>query len=107
MSAQALLVRSESDVADSIWQLSGRLDDISVPPLLKQNQALFEQDSGTAVRLDLSQVNHVNSAGLALLIDWLRSARKEKLELKFENPSEQLVSLARFGGVAEMLGFSA
>jgi phospholipid transport system transporter-binding protein len=46
------------------------------------------------VCIDLSGITRADSAGLALLIDWLRIARREKVTLRFEKLPEQLTQIA-------------
>src|SRR6202050_5789787 len=45
--------------------------------------------------IDLEAVPQVDSAGLALLIDWLGTARARSCQLRYDKPAETLLSLAR------------
>jgi len=87
----------------NIWRLSGRLDSKSVPLLIDTDAALFS--AGGTITVDLSAVEQANSAGVALLIDWLRRAKENGQQLQFTQPSQQIRSLAKFGGADEILGF--
>ncbi len=53
--------------------------------------------------IDLDQVTNTDSAGLALLIEWLKLARKKHTRLLFENIPAQLLELARANGFADLL----
>ncbi len=50
-------------------QLSGRLDRLTGKELLQQGRRLIAK-SGSHWQVDLSEVNHSSSVGIALLLDW-------------------------------------
>lgn len=84
--------------------LFGPLTFDTVPQLFQQGRQLF--NDGAAVVLDLAGVERSDSAGLALLVGWMRLARQQKGSITFGNVPAQLVGLARVGGVEALLGFS-
>lgn len=53
--------------------------------------------------IDLSQVTEADSASLAILFDWLRTARERGLALSIDHPPESVRSLAQLYGVADLL----
>ena len=55
------------------------------------------------LRVDLQQVGQCDSAGLALLIDLLRTARQYKKPISFGGVPKQLKVLAQFSGVTDFL----
>jgi len=60
-------------------------------------------DTTGKIKLDLNQVTSSDSAGLALLIEWLKFAENKNIKLLFDNIPEQLLALARLGGFEEAL----
>lgn len=50
------------------------------------------------ITIDLSQVANTDSAGLALMIEWIRYCRAKRTQLRFSNVPKQLLSLARLSG---------
>jgi phospholipid transport system transporter-binding protein len=58
---------------------------------------------GQAAVIDLAGVTASDSAGLALLIEWLSVAKSAGRPLKFENIPSQLQQLARLSEVEELL----
>ncbi len=48
--------------------------------------------------IDLVQIDRADSAGLALLIEWIKKAAKNQQQICFKNIPEQLVSLAALSG---------
>lgn len=73
-------------------------------------RALAEGSAALAGRasaeLDLSGITDADSAGLAVLIEWMRLARAEGRTVSFHGAPERLRSLARIGGVEPLLPFA-
>lgn len=92
-----------SQAADAI-SLSGKLDFYTVPAIAQQAKAML---SATQTTVDLAGVEYSDSAGLALLTDWLREARKSAREVCFVNPPEQMRQMAQVCGLDAILGFKA
>ncbi len=59
--------------------------------------------SKDAITLDLAALTRVDSAGLALLIDWLAWARSSSRELRFVALPDSLRALARLSDVEPFL----
>lgn len=85
-------------------EVSGVLDFDTVPSLLAQAEPLWPEAGGDgALQIDLAGVTHANSAGLALLLHWLRRARNERRTVSVHNMPAQLQGLARLSGVEGLL----
>lgn len=69
--------------------------------LLMASQGLFTGHK--AITVDLAGVTSVDSAGLALLLEWLRRANAEGYSVNFASIPDKLVSIAKLSGVDEML----
>ena len=52
---------------------------------------------------DLKRVKTTDSAGLALIIEWIKYTQKNNIQLLLENIPEQLLSIARLSGVEQMI----
>ena len=57
---------------------------------------------GPAVTIDLQQLGKIDSAGLALLIEWIKFARAYQTELRFEHIPAQLSALAKLCDISEI-----
>lgn len=55
------------------------------------------------ITIDLEQLSHSDSSGLALLVAWLRMARTQKKKLIFLNIPSSLKALAKVSGLNELL----
>lgn len=63
--------------------------------------------AGDASSIDLASVTGADSAGLALLIEWLSLAQSAGRSLRYENIPNQLRQLAKLSEVDELLSPSA
>lgn len=84
------------------FQLQGSLDLHSVVRLLTQSEMMFHNNT-SALSVDMEPVMRVESAGLALLVEWQRRARATGKTIQYENVPAQLVDIARLSGVAKIL----
>lgn len=83
------------------FKVRGPLDAETVTDLLERSEAAFR--GSTSLEIDLGGVPEGDSAGLALLIEWIRRARKQNQQLHFKNLPTQIASLARISQVDELL----
>lgn len=65
-------------------ELGGNLTNESVVSLVAEGNELLKS-AQTEWVLDMSQVNKVSSAAVALLLEWLRSAINNRIEFKIEH----------------------
>jgi phospholipid transport system transporter-binding protein len=79
----------------------GSLHFTTVSALLSAGVAAIE--GGRADVIDLAEVKASDSAGLALLIEWLSVAKSAGRTLRFENIPSQLQQLARLSEVEELV----
>lgn len=83
------------------WLLQGELGFDSVPGVLKSSAACFA--ASRDIRVDLQGVSRADSAGLALLVEWLRESRRAGRVITFTNVPKQLLAIARLCGLDEIL----
>ncbi len=88
---------------DGRLRVSGELSMKTVPALLAQN-CLHDID-GT-INIDLQNVERADSAGVALLIEWQRTARQQQQKIHFQNIPSQMLAIARLSGVDELLALN-
>ena len=77
--------------------LQGALNFETVPAVYQKSRALFRKTD--ALRIDLKDVSLCDSAGLALLVDWLRLAKQHQVKISFEHLPPQLIAIAKVSGV--------
>jgi len=83
------------------WLLQCELDFQSVAAVLQHAGARMQREAH--VEVDLKDVSRADSAGLALLVEWLREAENADNEIVFINVPDQLLSIARVCGLDEIL----
>lgn len=59
--------------------------------------------SASALEIDCSAVTQADSAGLAVLLDWLAVSKKAGRRLRYTGLPAGLMAMARISGVAELL----
>ena len=90
-----------SRLDDGVYRLAGALVFETVSDVLARSAALFESE--VDIEIDLGAVVRADSAGLALLVEWLRRAKKQQHKVVFRNMPEQMTAIAGLVGVDEML----
>ncbi|HEU0225210.1 MAG TPA: STAS domain-containing protein [Steroidobacteraceae bacterium] len=89
------------DLGAGRFALSGDLVFATVAPLLAAGDAAFA--SLAEADVDLSGVGRVDSAGLALLLEWSVSGRATGRAIRYRNAPEAMRTLARIGEVEALL----
>lgn len=87
--------------AGDTWQLQGELSFETTPELFESAREAMRDR--IPARIDLSAVERVESAGVALMLDWIRAARAQQRTLKFSNVPEHMISIADLCGVGHLL----
>ena len=90
---------------DGIISLQGSLLLVTVESVLKQSSPIFVQQAGD-LTIDLAGVSHADSAGLALLIHWVRELRAAGRYLSYIQTPTHLLRLAHANGVEDILPFA-
>lgn len=67
----------------------------------KTTQLLDFEHTPSSITLDLQQLVKIDSAGLALLIEWVKIFRNHAKELRFDNIPAQLTALAKLSYITE------
>lgn len=75
----------------------------TVPPISDLLHKLFHDDKITNIQLDLHDVSHCDSAGLALLIEAQRLCKQYNKTLIMQGIPKAIYSLAEFCGVETLL----
>lgn len=84
-------------------QVSGDVTMANVSTLF--NEGLLrgkEVNSSAGLMIDFAQLGKVDSSAVSLMLGWLREAKRNKVTVSFINIPDNLMSLAKLYGVAEM-----
>ncbi len=89
------------DKEQSLIQVGGELSFVTVKKVLSESNGLFE--SAKYLNIDLAAVTRSDSAGIALLIDWMRTAKSTNKQIAFHNIPAQMLAIASASGLDEIL----
>ncbi len=105
MNAPTVTLEAGEDGAGALFRLRGQLGFAGVPEILASGRQLFP--AAGVVRLDLGGLESVNSAGLALLLEWQYEFRHSGREMKLLNVPTALINIARVSELEPILAITA
>jgi len=85
------------------YLLKGQLSFVSVPLLWSQNRNDLFDDGSNSIEIDLSGLVRSDSSGLALLVEWYRSAEQHNKTISFVNLPPQMLAIAKVSGLDKIL----
>jgi len=91
---------------DGTFILEGTLTMHTVSELEKEARPLFADVKGS-ICVDLAEVVHADSSGLALLLEWQRLARRGNFSISFRSLPDQLMQIARVSELQDILPIQA
>ena len=83
------------------YGVQGAMTFESVTDLWRQSVEIFPDEA--VFQIDLTQVSHTDSAGLALLVEWLREGARRGARIELLNPPAQMRVLAGAANVEHVL----
>ncbi len=89
------------DNGDGRFVLSGDMSFETAERLLRESEEMFEQH--TSIEVDLSGVEKADSAGLALLLEWITWANHTVREIRFSDMPERVLAIAKTTEVDHLL----
>jgi len=89
---------------DSWFRVSGELSFDTVPEMLEQSRELFGR--AERIDIDLSGVERSDSAGLVLLVEWMRAAERLHKPIQFLNIPPQMMAMVRVSGLDQVCPIS-
>jgi phospholipid transport system transporter-binding protein len=89
------------DADKQIIHVSGELSFATVNTVLSQSKNVFAPV--TDLNIDLAAVTRSDSAGVALLVDWMRTAKDASKKIVFHNIPAQMLAIASASGLDELL----
>lgn len=76
------------------FAVAGELSKLTVPAVWRDANSLI-QGATQNLLIDLKDVTRTDSAGLALLLEWMTLARNKELQIHFRNLPSQLWDIAK------------
>jgi len=89
------------DLGDGRFALNGEMTFETAQKILQASEEPFEQH--TRIEVDLAGVTRADSAGLALLLEWITWANHTVREIRFLSMPQRIVDIARTTEVEQLL----
>jgi phospholipid transport system transporter-binding protein len=89
------------DVGDGKFRIVGDMSFATVESILRESEDLFEDYS--RIEVDLSGVGKSDSAGLALLLEWITWAIQTVREIRYVDIPDRVTAIARVTEVDSLL----
>lgn len=86
---------------DGKFALHGRMVFATAGQILEESEGLFEEH--TLLEVDLSEVTDTDSAGLALLLEWITWANHTVREIRFSGMPAKIDAIAKTTEVDDLL----
>lgn len=82
------------------WTVEGELTFVTVPALQSRTMAQFDAPPAA---LDLAGVESIDSAGIALIVEWARRARAAGGSMRLVNVPAGMLALSKTTGLTRLL----
>lgn len=92
---------SLQDLGEGHFSLAGEISFDTAERILQASEKLFSEH--TRLEIDLSGVTMGDSAGLALLLEWVTWANHTVREIRFSGMPERILAIAKTTEVDELL----
>lgn len=89
------------EVGGGRFAVSGVLGFATVKNILAASKAAFADHA--VLKIDLSGVTHSDSAGLALLLEWINWAKHYRREIRYFEVPKSILAIARISEVTDLL----
>lgn len=89
------------DLGQGRFAIDGNMGFHEARGLLEESQRLFEDY--TEIEVDLAAATNADSAGLALLLEWINWANHSVREIRFLNIPDRIRCIARTSDVEDLL----
>ena len=87
---------------DGQFAVEGELSKFTVPSIIQHAHQLL-QSASQNILIDLQGVTRTDSAGLALLLEWMSIAQDKALQIHFRNLPAQLSKIAEVSDLEDIL----
>ncbi len=92
---------SKIELKDNLFLVVGELDFTTIRELWRASLPLLAHEKN--LNFDFIHVGASNSAGLALMLEWMKYAKRENKKIHFANIPAQLQAIIEVSGIEKML----
>lgn len=94
---------ARTSVSDGTLRLDGELTLATAGKVFRDCASVWA-DGDEPLAIDLADTGRIDSAGLALLLEWQAQARQRGAVLQLRNPPDDLLQLAALCEASDLLG---
>lgn len=87
-------------------KVTGNLVFPTVSEILKKSHKLLQNTTAESIEIDLGGIQHIDSAGVALLVEWQGFCQEHNISCQFKGLNKQTVSLIETYKLMESLNIS-
>lgn len=92
-----------NEANDHEWVLQGPLNVHTIRRIWLKGHHLLDKTAAKEINLNLQDLTHSDSASVALLIDWLRYAKKHGKTLRLNHVPEKMQEIIRLSNLQNIL----
>ncbi|HLF67552.1 MAG TPA: STAS domain-containing protein [Gammaproteobacteria bacterium] len=85
------------------WSLKGPLNVDTIRRIWRKGHEGMKQTPGAEIVLDLSQISDPDSASVALLVDWLRYAKRHQKTIRLNHVPKKMQDIIRLSNLQDIL----
>jgi len=89
------------DLGDGSFEISGNMSFETAEHILRASQRVFKQYEN--VRVDMSAVEKADSAGLALLLEWMSWTRQGAAKIEFASIPASVLAIAHTAELQDLV----
>jgi len=104
--SQSNLVSTVTKTSEGL-QLSGDFVYATIEKTVHNTDGMLESHTSPSISIDCNKMTKIDSAGIALLIEWKRTCKEQQKEFKVVNANEKAASLITTYKLKEILGLSS
>ncbi|MEQ6376712.1 STAS domain-containing protein [Bacillaceae bacterium S4-13-56] len=97
-----LSVTVENKDQEMVLVLAGEIDAYTAPQL-KEKLLPLTQEEGAVVKIDLTDIQYMDSTGLGVFISALKSTKEHNSSMKLVNLQERVYRLFKITGLIEIM----
>ncbi len=95
-------MKTEIRIDNDVIHIRGNLDFTNAMSIYNNSLKAFSTPQSKVI-IDFSELESTNSVALALIINWIRLARKKNTSIQFKNLSDDIMSLAKASGLDKLI----
>lgn len=98
--AKSIAQQADIIQKDDVYSLRGKLNFETVMFIYQKGIRLFQ---GKTVTVDFAELTESNSAGLALIVEWVKWSHALNKEILFKSLPSHLHSIAKVSGITDFI----